>query len=111
MDSLRELAEILEPDHYLAWQAEVAKPVDRTVPKTVESVEKQGDIIRVDATGDGEGKYHFTVDGAGNSESFYHDPSRDRPEPLGSIIFAELTDSRDKVPVRRGYHDSRLGSD
>jgi hypothetical protein len=107
MDSLRELVKRLEPGHYLAWQAEHAKDVEKTRPKTVQHVETNGDVIHVEATGQGEASYHFTVDGTGTSEAYYHPPSKDDPKSLGALVFAELTDTQALVNVRRGWYDSR----
>lgn len=107
MDSLRELVQRLEPGHYLAWQAEKGKTAEKTRPKTVQTVERNGDEMRVKAEGQGGAVYHFTVDETGSSEVYYHDPSRENPVSLGALVFAELTDSNEFVSVRRGWHDSR----
>lgn len=105
MDSLYELAEDLQPGNYLAWQAENGKSVDKTRPKTVQKVEKQGAVIRVEADGPGDGEYHFTVDETGDSKSYYHLPSGES-KPMGALIFAERTDLQAPVTIKHGWHDN-----
>lgn len=107
MPSLRQLVERLEEGYYLAWKASKGKSRERTRPKVVKNIEERGKEIEVQAEGSGEGSYSFTVDEAGNSESFYYPPSEDERLALGPIIFAERTDSQEFVAVKRGYYDNK----
>lgn len=108
MTSLRGLTESVAVGDTLAWVGErtVGKR-EQVRPRTVTSVERDGDEIRVDAEGPGGGSYYYTVDRVGGSEAFYVYPGEAGPESMGSVAFARLTDSTDPVTVRRGYFDSR----
>lgn len=106
MTSLHSLTEKLEVGDKLAWVGDKADPGETVRPKTVTNIDDGGTTIRIDADGFGGGRYFYRIDDAGNSEAFWVKP-KDDPRSMGTIIFAELTDSDDRVPFKRGYYDSR----
>lgn len=107
MESLRSLTEVLAVGDALAWLGEEVDAPERVYPKEVKKIEDDGGRIRVFADGIHGGSYKYWVDEAGDSEAFFIDPNREEPRSMGAVIFAEITDTRDPVPVRRGYYDSR----
>lgn len=106
MNSLYELAKELQIGDYLAWQAEDAKPAESTFPKRITSLKEDVSEVEVRAEGQQGGEYYFIVDQAGNSQSFYVEPSGDEIE-LGEIIFAEIAGSEERVAIKSGYFGSR----
>lgn len=108
MVSLRSLTERIEVGDYVVWVSEQAfeHAGETTHPNTVTDVKHRGNTIRIDGEGDRGGKYFYRVDETRNSEAFFVDPNKSDPIPKGDVAFAERTDSKDPVRVRRGYYDT-----
>jgi hypothetical protein len=105
MLSLYALTERVEVGGTLAWVGERAyEDVAEVHPRIVKSVERDGNGIRVDAEGPGDGHY-YTVDRAECSGAFFVNDGT--PKSMGDVAFAQLTASDDPVTVRRGYFDER----
>lgn len=107
MTKLRSLTEELEPGAYLAWVGSKADVGDRVYPKQVTNIEQDGGQIRVEAEGVRGGSYFYRLDEDGTGEAFFENPRKSKPTTMGEVIFAELTNSKGPVMVKRGCHDSR----
>lgn len=107
-DTEFELASAATRRDYLAWKAEKGEITEETEPKmiTEKEVQNDGSIIKLVVPTDGEGEYHFEIHESGDNQASHHAPNNPT-DNLGSLYFAELTDSQEFVNVKEGWFDSR----
>lgn len=106
MTSLYELTKKLEFGSKIAWQGEMPfGSTNQVTPRTVTKIQYTEDGIQVNADGPGPGKYYYTIDTTGESESVYVNSEEKKSE--GSVAFAKRTGSDEPVSVKRGYYDSQ----
>lgn len=109
--SLIELTGELSVGDYLVWIGSHAidGAGERAMPNTVTNIEEGSEWVRVDGNGKRGGEYFFKAYQDGSSEAFYVNPDSERPDYMGEVVVARLTDSDDPVPVERGFDDVRGG--
>lgn len=107
--SLRELVEDLEVEDWCLWIGKHAvEHVGKTsAPNRVTTIDRNREPLRVEGKGVGGGQYHFEVYSDGTSKAFYHNPNKMKPTYQGPVVVARITDSKNPVPVRCVFDDTR----
>ena len=105
--TLVELTKELNIGDKVAWIG--AHAIDNagetTTPNKVTKIEQQSEYIRVDGKGIQGGKYYYKAYHDGATEAFH--VLSDGAEYKGEVVMARLTDSDERVPVKRVYDDIR----
>ena len=105
--SLIELTNELTVGDKVAWIGEhsINGAGETTAPNTVTEIEHQSECIRVDGKGIQGGEYYYKAYQDGSTEAFHVLPKG--ADYMGEIVMARLTDSDERVPVKRVYDDIR----
>jgi hypothetical protein len=105
--SLLELATELTVGDNVAWISahSIEGAGETTAPNTITKIEQLSECIQVHGEGIQGGEYYFKAYQDGATEAFH--VVGDSDQYKGSVVMARLTDSKDRVPVKRVYDDIR----